>query len=121
VPGDVDLHHVLSPGSSQSPAPELTVPSAVVGRTGDTVSCWPGPGCRVDRCSGWHLARLYLPSGKFLIVALGQLLDLKYEVRMLGAELGAGPFAMPPWVHPRQLHGIEREAADPGRSGRGSS
>ncbi|BDP41033.1 hypothetical protein DAETH_10020 [Deinococcus aetherius] len=49
-------------------------------------------------------------SGNFLVVALGQLLDLEQEVRSLGFELGAGPFAMPPLVHPRQLRGIEVEA-----------
>ncbi|WP_180970089.1 class I SAM-dependent DNA methyltransferase [Deinococcus planocerae] len=49
-------------------------------------------------------------SGNFLVVALGQLLDLEQEVRSLGWELGAGPFAMPPQVHPRQLQGIEVEA-----------
>ena len=49
-------------------------------------------------------------SGNFLVVALGGLLDLEHEVRLLGAELGAGPFAMPPRVHPRNLLGIEVEA-----------
>lgn len=49
-------------------------------------------------------------SGNFLVVALGQLLDLEQEIRALGAELGAGPFAMPPRVHPRQMLGIEVEA-----------
>lgn len=49
-------------------------------------------------------------SGNFLVVALGGLLDLEQEVRLLGAELGAGPFAMPPRVHPRNLLGIEVEA-----------
>jgi len=44
------------------------------------------------------------------VVALTQLLDLEQEVRTLGAELGAGPFAMPPKVHPRQLLGLEIEA-----------
>jgi len=48
-------------------------------------------------------------SGNFLVVALGQLLDLEQEVRALGFELGAGPFAMPPRVYPRQLLGIEIE------------
>ncbi|GAA5514905.1 hypothetical protein Dcar01_03669 [Deinococcus carri] len=49
-------------------------------------------------------------SGNFLVVTLGQLLDLEHEVRSLAFELGAGPFAMPPRVHPRQLLGIEVEA-----------
>lgn len=49
-------------------------------------------------------------SGNFLVVALGGLLDLEHEVRLLGAELGAGPFAMPPRVHPRNLLGLEIEA-----------
>lgn len=49
-------------------------------------------------------------SGNFLVVALTQLLDLEQDVRSLGAELGAGPFAMPPRVHPRQLLGLEVEA-----------
>ncbi|MDL2342532.1 class I SAM-dependent DNA methyltransferase [Deinococcus sp. MIMF12] len=48
-------------------------------------------------------------SGNFLVVTLGQLLDLEHEVRSLAFELGAGPFAMPPKVHPRQLLGIEVE------------
>lgn len=48
-------------------------------------------------------------SGNFLVVALGQLLDLEHEVRVLGFELGAGPFDLPPLVHPRQLLGIEVE------------
>ena len=48
-------------------------------------------------------------SGNFLVVALGQLLDLEHEVRELGRELGAGPFAMPPRVHPQQMRGIEIE------------
>ncbi|WP_339098336.1 class I SAM-dependent DNA methyltransferase (plasmid) [Deinococcus sp. VB142] len=48
-------------------------------------------------------------SGNFLVVALGQLLDLEHEVRSLGFELGAGPFDLPPLVHPRQLLGIEVE------------
>ncbi|UQN10116.1 DNA methyltransferase [Deinococcus sp. QL22] len=39
-------------------------------------------------------------SGNFLVVALGLLLDLEHEVRSLGFELGAGPFAMPPQIHP---------------------
>ena len=49
-------------------------------------------------------------SGNFLVVALGQLLDLEHEVRSLGFELGAGPFDLPPLVHPRQMLGIEVEA-----------
>ncbi|SEI65776.1 Type II restriction/modification system, DNA methylase subunit YeeA [Deinococcus reticulitermitis] len=48
-------------------------------------------------------------SGNFLVVTLGQLLDLEHEVRSLAFELGAGPFAVPPKVHPRQLLGIEIE------------
>lgn len=48
-------------------------------------------------------------SGNFLVVALGQLLDLEHEVRSLGFELGAGPFDLPPLVHPRQMLGIEVE------------
>lgn len=48
-------------------------------------------------------------SGNFLVVALGQLLDLEHEVRSLGFELGAGPFDLPPRVHPSQLSGIEIE------------
>lgn len=49
-------------------------------------------------------------SGNFLVVTLGQLLDLEQEVRTVAFELGAGPFAVPPKVHPRQLMGIEVEA-----------
>ena len=48
-------------------------------------------------------------SGNFLVVALTQLLDFEQEVRTLGAELGAGPFAMPPHISPRNLRGIEIE------------
>ncbi|MHA0043962.1 class I SAM-dependent DNA methyltransferase [Deinococcus sp. PEB2-63] len=48
-------------------------------------------------------------SGNFLVVTLGQLLDLEHEVRLLAFELGAGPFDLPPRVHPRQLRGIEIE------------
>lgn len=48
-------------------------------------------------------------SGNFLVVALGQVLDLEHEVRTLAFELGAGPFAVPPRVHPRQFLGIEIE------------
>lgn len=48
-------------------------------------------------------------SGNFLIVTLGQLLDLEHEVRTLAFELGAGPFDLTPKVHPRQMQGIEVE------------
>lgn len=48
-------------------------------------------------------------SGNFLVVTLGQLLDLEHEVRSLAFELGAGPFDLTPKVHPRQLLGIEVE------------
>lgn len=48
-------------------------------------------------------------SGNFLVVTLGQLLDLEHEVRLLAFELGAGPFDLPPRVHPRQLRGLEIE------------
>ncbi|MGY2894715.1 class I SAM-dependent DNA methyltransferase [Deinococcus sp. UYEF24] len=48
-------------------------------------------------------------SGNFLVVALGQLLDLEHEVVTLAEDL-AGRFALPPVVHPRQLLGIEVEA-----------
>lgn len=49
-------------------------------------------------------------SGNFLVVTLGLLLDLEQEVRTVAFELGAGPFAIPPRVHPRQFLGIEVEA-----------
>lgn len=48
-------------------------------------------------------------SGNFLVVALGQLLDLEHEIRTVAFELGEGPFAVPPLVHPRQFLGIEIE------------
>ena len=48
-------------------------------------------------------------SGNFLVVTLGQLLDLEHEVRQFGDELGAGAFALPPLVHPRQMLGLEIE------------
>lgn len=48
-------------------------------------------------------------SGNFLVVALGQLLDLEHEVRTFAFELGAGPFAVPPRIHPQQFLGIEIE------------
>ncbi|GAA5533979.1 class I SAM-dependent DNA methyltransferase [Deinococcus aluminii] len=61
------------------------------------------------RLSGMTVLDPSCGSGNFLVVALGQLLDLEQEVRSLGAELGAGPFAMPPLLHPRNLRGIEIE------------
>jgi type II restriction/modification system DNA methylase subunit YeeA len=48
-------------------------------------------------------------SGNFLVVTLGLLLDLEHEVRSLAFVMGAGDFAFPPRVHPRQLLGIEIE------------
>lgn len=50
-------------------------------------------------------------SGNFLVVALGQLLDLEHEVRELAHDLGAGRLSMPPLVHPKQMHGLEIEPA----------
>ncbi|WP_084047647.1 DNA methyltransferase [Deinococcus hopiensis] len=57
------------------------------------------------RLGGMTILALTCGSGDFLVVALGRLLDLEQEVR----ALGAGPFAMPPQVYPRQLRGIEIE------------
>jgi N-6 DNA Methylase len=48
-------------------------------------------------------------SGNFLIVALGQLMELEHEVIQLARQLGFGDFQLPPQVHPQQLHGIEIE------------
>ncbi|MBB5234500.1 class I SAM-dependent DNA methyltransferase [Deinococcus budaensis] len=48
-------------------------------------------------------------SGNFLFVALKKLLDLEHEVRAAAFVNEAGPFDIPPLVHPRQMLGIEIE------------
>lgn len=63
-----------------------------------------------DRLAGVRVLDPACGSGNFLVVTLGRLLDLEHEVRTLAFELGAGPFDLPPKVHPRQLLGLEVEA-----------
>ncbi|WP_199777071.1 class I SAM-dependent DNA methyltransferase [Deinococcus sp. NW-56] len=63
-----------------------------------------------ERLGGVRVLDPACGSGNFLVVALGQLLDLEHEVRELARDLGMGEFSLPPRVHPQQMHGLEVEA-----------